>query len=382
MEGPATLIYNSFENITDPRVDRGSNHDLMEMIFMALTATICGADGWVDVERFAKSKIDWFLRYIELEHGVPSHDTFGRVFSRLDTGEFLAAMHDWVDRFACSLRGAGIAIDGKTLRGSFDHSAGKSALHTITAFATDSKLVLRQLSVDEKSNEIPAVPMLLDLLELSGAVVTLDAMHCQKETAAAIVEAEADYVLTVKKNQETLYRTLLDLFTEYGEQDDNVTGLRKRTTVEKSHGRLERRIYSCIKVPDGEAFKSWAGIRSLGMVYRHREHQHRGQAVEDHDEVSFFISSLPPKVNALSGYLRDHWKIENSQHYVLDVTFSEDASRIRKGSAPEISGGFRRMALNILRLDTSLKDSIRGKRLRAGWDETVLDQIYAGFHAA
>lgn len=382
MQGPATLVYNSFENITDPRANRGSNHDLLEMIFMALTAAICGADGWTDVERFAKSKFDWFRRYIDLEHGVPSHDTFGRVFSRLDTGEFLAAMHHWVDQFAQSLRGKGVAIDGKTLRGSFDQAAGKSALHTLTAFATESRLVLRQLPVDQKSNEIPAVPMLLELLDLAGAVVTLDAMHCQKETAKAIVDAEADYVLTVKKNQEKLYDKLLELFTEYGERDDDVKGLRKQTTVEKSHGRRERRVYSCIQAPQGEAFEGWEAIQSIGMVYRHREHQHRGHEVEDHDEVSFFISSLPPKVKTLSSYLRGHWKIENSQHYVLDVTFSEDASRIRKGNAAEISGGFRRMALNILRQDTTLKDSIRGKRLRAGWDETVLDKIYAGFHAA
>ena len=161
MDGPATLVYNSFEDLTDPRVDRGSNHDLLEMVFVALTASICGADGWTDMERLAKAKIDWFRRYIKLEHGVPSHDTFGRVFSQLDTGEFLASMHHWVDQFAESLNGHGVAIDGKVLRGSFDQAAGKSPLHTITAFATESKLVLRQLSVEDKSNEIPAVPMLL-----------------------------------------------------------------------------------------------------------------------------------------------------------------------------------------------------------------------------
>ncbi|MCD0459981.1 ISAs1 family transposase [Roseiconus lacunae] len=334
MEGPAALIYNSFENISDPRVERGHNHDLLEMIFIALTASICGADGWVDVERFAKSKTDWFRRYIDLKHGVPSHDTFGRVFSRLDTGEFLASMHHWIDQFATALRGQGTAIDGKTLRGSFDQASNKSALHTLTAFATGWKLVLRQLSVEDKSNEIPAVPMLLELLDLAGAVVTLDAMHCQRETAQSIIDAEADYILTVKKNQQNLYSKLIELFTQYGEDDYRVKGLRKQTTVENSHGREE-----------------------------------------------LFISSLPAKVKTLSTYLRDHWKIENSQHYVLDVTFSEDASRIRKGSASEISGGFRRMALNILRQDTTLKESIRGKRLMAGWDGTILDKIYAGFNA-
>jgi len=179
MTGPSAAIYNHFKNVTDPRVNRGANHSLLEMMFVALTAAICGANGWADVERFGNSKLNWFRRFIELEHGIPSHDTFGRVFSRLDTSEFLTAMHSWVDSFAENLRGQGVAIDGKTLRGSFDRAAGTTALHTITAFATKTRTVLRQMSVDEKSNEIPAVPKLLDLIELAGAVVTLDAMHCQ-----------------------------------------------------------------------------------------------------------------------------------------------------------------------------------------------------------
>ncbi|MCD0458137.1 ISAs1 family transposase [Roseiconus lacunae] len=186
----------------------------------------------------------------------------------------------------------------------------------------------------------------------------------------------------MKKNQQNLYNKLIDLFTQYGEDDYRVKGLRKQTTVENSHGREERRVYYCIDVPDDDEFKGWEGIRTIGMVYRHREQRSRTGKVVEHDETSFFISSLPAKVKTLSTYLRDHWKIENSQHYVLDVTFSEDASRIRKGSALEISGGFRRMALNILRQDTTLKESIRGKRLMAGWDGTILDKIYAGFHAA
>lgn len=375
MNGPAALVTKTFANVTDPRVDRGHNHDLLEMIFITLTAAICGANGWADVERFAKAKRDWFERYLKLEEGIPSHDTLGRVFAKLDTGQFLTAMHAWVDRFAGSLRDRGIAIDGKVLRGSFDRAADQDPLHTITAFATDTRLVLRQMSVDDKSNEIPAVPKLLELMDLAGAVVTLDAMHCQKGTAKAIIAAEADYVLTVKGNQGNLARRLLDLFIEYGEANYEVQGLRHHATVEKSHGRQERRDYYTIAVPDEPIFADWKGIKTIGMVYRHRE-----GGVEEHDENTFFISSLPPKVKRLSRLLRDHWKIENSQHYVLDVTFAEDASRIRVGNSPEISAAFRRMALNILQQDTTVKDSIRGKRLRAGWDDTVLDNIYAGFN--
>jgi predicted transposase YbfD/YdcC len=371
--GPAAVVYKHFENLTDPRVNRGRNYELIEMIFLALTATICGAQGWADVERFAKSKREWFRRFIRLQHGIPSHDTFGRVFAVLDTGEFLSAMHTWVDAFAGSLRGQGIAIDGKTLRGSFDRAAGKSALHTITAFACDMRLCLRQMSVGEKSNEIPAVPELLKLLELDGATVTLDAMHCQVETARAILAAKADYILTVKGNQEGLYNHLLDQFVEYGEVDYQVKGLKRHKTVEKSHGRKERREYYVIQAPDSETLQRWPGIRSIGMIYRCRE---TGEEV--HDETMFVISSHEPKVKELAKHIRGHWGIENRQHWVLDVTFAEDQSRIRKGASPEISAAFRRMALNILQRDTTLKENIRGKRLRAGWDETVLNAIYAG----
>lgn len=373
--GPAAVVYNHFENLTDPRVNRGKNHSLIEMIFMALTATLCGAQGWADVERFAHSKRDWFRQFIVLEHGIPSHDTFGRVFAVLNTGEFLTAMHAWVDSFSGSLRGRGIAIDGKTLRGSFDRAAGKSALHTITAFACDLRICLRQMSVDEKSNEIPAVPALLKLLELSGATVTLDAMHCQVETARAIVAAEADYILIVKGNQDGLYEYLHERFLEYGERDYQVPGLRRHVTVERSHGRQERREYYFIAAPrDSAILKGWPGLRSIGMIYRCREEGEKTQ-----EETQFVISSHLPKVKMLSQHIRGHWGIENRQHWVLDVTFAEDASRIRQGTAPEISAAFRRMALNILQLDTTIKENIRGKRLRAGWDESVLNAIYAGF---
>ena len=345
------------------------------MIFVALSAILGGAQGWADVERFGKSKLDWLRRYVPLENGIPSHDTFGRVFARLDTGEFLTAMHSWVDAFAGSLRDCGVAVDGKTLRGSFDHAAGQTPLHTITAFATETRFCLRQMTVEAKSNEIPAVPELLDLLELSGATVSLDAMHCQVETAQSILDAEADYILFVKENQGSLYELLLNRFIEYGEEDYQIKGLRKHTTVEKSHGRTERREYYCIDVPrDDELRERWPGLGSIGMIHRQ---QQEGEMV--HDQTVFFISSHPAKVKMLSRHLRNHWSIENSEHWVLDVTFAEDASRNRKGSSPEISAAFRRMAANILQNDTTRKESIRGKRLLAGWDESVLEEIYAGF---
>lgn len=343
---------------------------------MALTATICGANGWADVERFVTAKCDWFERFIAMDNGVPSHDTLGRIFARLDTAEFLSAMHEWADEFTGSLRNKGVAIDGKVLRGSFDKASGKSALHTITAFAVGTRTCLRQMSVSEKSNEIPAVPVLLKLLEPNGATITLDAMHCQTETAQAILDADADFILSVKDNQPSLHQYLMDKFQAFSEADFNTEGLRKLITKEKSHGRHERREYYVIAVSDEDkkALKRWPGLKSVGMVFRKRT---IGEKVEM--ETSFFITSHEPKVRALAEHIRGHWSIENSQHHVLDVTFAEDASRIRTGTAPEISASIRRMALNVLQRDKTVKDNIRGKRLRAGWDENVLERIWTAF---
>ncbi len=249
-------------------------------------------------------------------------------------------MHDWVDRFAESLRGQGVAIDGKVLRGSFDKATGQSAFHTITAFATETRLCLRQMKVDDKSNEIPAVPELLKLLDLEGAIVTLDAMHCQKETARAIGAAGAEYILTVKDNQPSLYALLHDLFID-AEEEDSTVKLRRHSTPGKAHGRNELREHVTMAAPGNH--------------------------------------ELPPKVKAIAKHIRGHWSIENSRHHVLDVTFTEDSSRIRKGTGPEIAAGIRRMALNILQQDTTIKDNIKGKRERCGWSEDALDRLYYEF---
>jgi predicted transposase YbfD/YdcC len=368
-------IQRSFETITDPRADRGHNHSLLEMIFITICAVLCGADGWVDVERFGKAKRAWLQLFLQLPHGIPSHDTFGRVFARLDTNEFYTCMHNWLVRFRKSLKGQTVAIDGKTLRGSFDAAAGQSPLHLINAWACDLRVSLGQLAVESKSNEIPAVPKLLKLLELTGAVVTLDAMHCQRETASMILQREADYVLVVKANQPALQAAIGNLFLGYDKQDYQVPGLRRHVTVEKSHGRLERREYYVIAPPAGvPAFAGWPGLKSIGMVYRTRESNGKHE-----QEAVFLISSLAPLVRSIAHHLRGHWKIENTLHWVLDVTFHEDQSRIRKDSAPEIASAFRRFALSLLQQDTTLKDNIRGKRLRAGWDTDALEAILAGF---
>lgn len=365
-------ILTHFEELTDPRIERTKVHSLVDMVAIALCAAICGAEGWADVERFGKMKRDWFARFLELPGGIPSHDTFGRVFARLDTGEFLACLQRWVRQLNRSLKNQGIALDGKTLRHSFDTASGTSALHVVSAWASDLRLCLGQVAVDDKSNEITAVPKLLELLELTGAVVTLDAMHCQTETARAIRAKAADYVLTVKGNQPTLRDEIQQLFIDAGERDYQVPGLTTYTQTERSHGRDERREYYAAPAPQ-RLRDDWPDLTTVGMVYRHREF-----ADKETDEIVFFISSLPPAAQKLAKHLRGHWGIENSLHWVLDVTFTEDASRIRQGHAPEIAAIFRRLALSVLQQDTSLKSSIRGKRLQAGWNNNVLEAILTG----
>jgi len=364
-----------FSNLTDPRVERTKQHLLSDMVVIALCAAICGANSWADVERFGNAKLEWLLRFLDLPNGIPSHDTFGRVFSRLDTNEFYTCVHNWLVSLKLALKEKQVAIDGKTLRRSFDKAAGKSPLQLVSAWACDLRISLGQVAVDDKSNEITAVPQLLELLELTGSVVTLDAMHCQKETAAAILAKGADYVLTVKRNQPSLHAKLAELFVSFGDRDYRIPGLRIHKTVERSHGRNERREYYVAPAPaDLRGSQEWRGVRTIGMIYRRRE---QGDKIEE--EVVYFISSLPPEVKRLARLVRNHWGIENSLHWILDVSFAEDQSRIRKGQGPEIAGVFRRLAISMLQQDTSVKSSIRGKRLQAGWNTDILERILTSF---
>ena len=365
--------YKYFEEITDPRINRGANYPLMEMIFLTLCATICDANGWADVERYGKAKLDWLRKFFPFEFGIPSHDTLGRVFSRLDTVAFYAALQSWTSDIASSIKGQTVAFDGKTVRGSFDAATSQSAFHLITAWACGLRLCIAVKSVDSKSNEIPAVQQLIEQLDLAGSVVTADAMHCQKVTAELIIEKEADYILQVKGNQPSLQTALNDVITQALEQDDSTTRTHRKKEINRN--RTEYRETVVMPCPKGcEIFGSWKGIQTIGMTYRSRIIDGRTE-----EFVSTFITSLPCKVRDIAKRIRQHWGIENSQHYVLDVTFSEDSSRIRKGSGPEIASAFRRLALNILQKDTSIKDNIRGKRKRCAWDNTAIEKLLASF---
>jgi predicted transposase YbfD/YdcC len=364
-----------FENLTDPRVERSKRHLLIDMVTIGLCAAICGADSWVDVEKFGHAKRDWFARFLELPDGIPSHDTFGRVFARLDTAEFLLCLQNWLRSLHLSLKEQGVAIDGKTLRGSFDAASGKSALHVVSAWASGLRLSLGEVAVDGKSNEITAVPKLLELLELTGAVVTLDAMHCQKDTLAAIRAKGADYLVPVKDNQPTLYGLLLEAFVAYGEDNYQARAVKQHRTVERNRGRDEERIvYAAPPPPELQGHAEWRDVRSIVMVYRATTRN--GKLTE---ETSYYLSSLPPKVKKIARYIRGHWGIENTLHWTLDVIFAEDRSRIRAGHGPEIASLFRKLALLVLQQDTTSRGSLRGKRLQAGWNEEFLERLLCGF---
>ena len=374
-ENPGATIAEHFSSLEDPRMDRTKLHPLENIIVIALCAVICGADSWVDIELFGKSKRQWFAQFLDLSNGIPSHDTFGRVFARLDAEQFQRGFANWVQAVCEVLEGQVVAIDGKTARRSHNRSIGKEAIHMVSAWATESQLVLGQIKVDDKSNEITAIPALLDLLELSGCIVTLDAIGCQKKIARQIVEQGADYVLALKANQGTLHTDMRDLFEDARAIDFVDCDYQK--TIEKGHGRIEIRECWTTAHPDYLASlykpEQWPGLQTVVMVCTERR---VGDLSEK--ETRYYISSLPSDAKQLLDTVRAHWHIENRLHWVLDVTFREDDSRIRTGNAAQNMTVLRHMALNLIKQEQSTRRSVRGKRLKAGWDEDYLAKVLCG----
>jgi predicted transposase YbfD/YdcC len=367
-------VFTPFEDLTDPRIERTRVHNLFELVVVALCGTIAGADSWVDIERFGNHRLAWLRTFLQLENGIASHDTFGRVFALLDPAELVGCIQQWLHEIGREI-GQHIAIDGKTLRGSFDKAAGRNPLHLVSAWASEARLTLGQVAVDSKSNEITAIPLLLELLNLKGATVTIDAMGCQKEIAAKIVAGGGDYVLALKDNHHKLHDAVIQEFTAVLEADVPPPGARRHVTVETNRGREERREYMALPAPQSlPGLADWVGLATLVMVLRVTEID----GVET-GEISYYLSSLPPKVKALATAIRQHWSIESQLHWVLDVTFTEDASRIRQRQAPQTSAMLRRLAVSILSSDTSLKDSIRGKRYRACLSTDALERILLSF---
>lgn len=371
----APSITSFFSVLEDPRPDHTRRHKLIDIMTIAICGVICGADSWVELEQFGKSKEEWLKGFLELPNGIPSHDTFGRVFALLDAQQFRDCFLAWVQAVSAVTRGQVIAIDGKTLRRSHDKSLGKSAIHMVSAWASENRLVLGQTKVAEKSNEITAIPELLALLDISGCIVTIDAMGCQKEIARLIIEDSGDYVLALKENQGQLYREVKELFEDEGlvASEGDFEG-DFHETVNKGHGRLEHR--RCWSIADQEYISylnlkgEWRGLRSVAKVTGERR---IGEKVSI--ESRYYISSLPGGAEQLLRAVREHWGIENSLHWVLDIAFREDESRVRKGHGPENLATMRHMALNLLRRETSSKGGVKARRLRAGWDETYLLKV-------
>jgi len=368
-------IEECFGDIDDPRVQGRCDYPLIEIITIAICAAVAGADTWVDVETFGKSKEAWLKRYLALENGIPSHDTFGDVFRVIQAQEFQRSFIRWVEQIFNLTKGQVVAIDGKTVRRSHNKTIGKDAIHMVSAWASTNGITLGQRKVDDKSNEITAIPDLLDLLNVTGCIVTIDAMGCQKKIAQKIRDRQADYVLQVKDNQEKLHMDIADWFAYADLMSFEKMKHDYHQTVNKGHGRIE--IRQCWTVSDPLAFEhirhydGWVDLQSIARVQRERR---MGDKVEQ--DTAYYISSLPANAKQLLHASRAHWAVENSLHWVLDVTFREDESRIRQQNAPQNMAVLRHIALNILKRHPS-KASLKQKRYRAALDDTFLLELLA-----
>lgn len=370
-------IVKHFSKVKDPRIDRTKRHQLLDILIIAICGVICGADSWVDIELFGKTKIAWLKSFLKLPNGIPSHDTFGRVFAALDPEEFESSFMEWVQAINQLTQGQVIAIDGKQLRGSHDKHTGKSAIYMVSAWATENQLVLGQRKVDDKSNEITAIPKLLKLLEIKGCIVTVDAIGTQTKIAKSIVDQGGDYILGVKENQGRLYEDIHDLFEDNQCFNYEDVPHSYAKTVNKDHGRIEIRQCWTIAAPEYLAnirnLQRWAGIQTLVMILSERR---IGDVVEVQDR--YFISSLESDAHKILQAKRSYWGIENGLHWVLDIAFNEDHSRVRKDNAPQNFAILRHMALNLLKQEKTAKGSIKSKRLQCGWNVDYLLKVLAG----
>jgi predicted transposase YbfD/YdcC len=376
MEKNAISIQKNFASLEDPRIILKSSHKLIDVIVIAICAVICGADTWTQIEEFGKTKIDWFKGFLELPNGIPSHDTFGRIFSLISAKLFQACFQKWIQEVFEITEGQVIPIDGKTVRRSHNKRANKLAIHMVHAWAATNGILLGQLKTEEKSNEITAIPELLNILEIKGCIVTIDAMGCQREIAEEIIEKEADYILAVKGNQEKLEEAIQNTFQEAIENNFDDMKYSNSQTIDKKHGRTE--VRTCYVLPILYLFgakgfkKKWKGLKSIILIISERTINGKTTI-----EKRCYISSLKSSAKKISSAIRQHWLVENSLHWSLDVTFREDQCRVRIGEAAENFSLLRKIALMCLKNETSLKGGIQTKRLRAGWDLKYLLKVLA-----
>ena len=368
-------LVEQFSELKDPRQRINQEHKFIDIIVIAICATLCGADDWVAVEQFGRAKASWFSSFLELPNGIPAHDTFWRVFRFLDAACFEKCFIQWVATLRSAVAGELIAVDGKQLRHSHDRVEGKTAIHLVSAWASENQLVLGQSKIDEKTNEISAIPELLACLHLRGCLVAADALNCQTKTAQAILDQEADYLLALKENHPLLYEDVALLFdglaTDIATNAHDPYAFDAATQVDKGHGRIEVRKAWSINDPQLiqplRTTEKWPQLTTLIKVQAER------YLDDDHScETRYYISSAALTADAFLAKVRTYWSIENSLHWVIDSAFREDDARLRKDQGAETFAILRRIALNLLKQDDSLKIGIKNKRLRAGWDHHYL----------
>lgn len=372
---PHRSLCECFGSMQDPRMERNKRHQLTDILVIAICAVISGADNWVEIEEFGNAKIDWLRRFLLLPNAIPSHDTFGNVFARLCPQQFQECFLTWVRSVFEVTQGQIISIDGKRVRRSHDRSRGKAAIHMVSAWARDNRLVLGQIKTDDKSNEITAIPELLRMLDLRGCIVTIDAMGCQTAIASQIIDQAGDYVLALKGNQSCLHDEVRAFFADPAiARDADIPVHTLETTDGGEHGRVDVRRYRCIDELDWlDPTNRWRGLASICAVESER---HIGNEITK--EVRHFIGSIPADPKLWADASRGHWGVENNLHWRLDVAFREDDSRVRKGHAAENFAVLRHIGLNLLTQETSIKRGTQTKRRRAGWDDAYRLKVLAG----
>jgi predicted transposase YbfD/YdcC len=364
-------IWTHFESLKDPRVERTRRHKLMDIVVISVLAVICYADGWSDIHDFGKAREAWLRRFLELPNGIPCDDTFRRVFAALDPGQFQACFVSWVQSLVGATDGKLVAVDGKTVRHSFAGEEGKGPLHLVSAWVGENQAVLGQLATDSKSNEITAIPQLLELLDLRGATVTIDAMGCQKAIAEKIIDAGADYILALKDNHPTLHQEVVQFFEAAQAEAFRDTRCDQDETVDGGHGRIElRRVFASDDIDWLADKPCWKGLRSVVMV-----ESERSLGDKTSFERRYYLSSLPAEAAHLGERIRGHWGIENQLHWVLDMAFDEDRSRIRRGHGPDNFALLRKIALILLKQEKTLRRGVEAKRKRAAWDHDYVLRV-------